>query len=375
MTSFTNIFGDSNIAPSEVSYASFTLNTADIELTWPVEAAPSSNLAATIIDVNATTASLSIILPSATQVSTGTTILFNNTGTQSFDVQDADGTVILSQLVGTTWQIYLTNNSTAAGTWRAFQYGASASSYNAAALAGTGLIALGSLLSQAMPIVSYSSNLSITVPQRAQTLLWTGGSGTFTLPDAATAGNNWFVQFKNGGSGVVYIATTGSNYIDELSSISLQPLESCIVMTDGTNFYTLGLGQSATFAFDYISIDVSGSGTYTLTGSELNRVSYDFTGVLTGNRIVVVPDTIQQYWVVNSTTGAYSLTIKTAAVAGVSVPQNTSSILFSNGTQVIQANSGGLSLPIAISQGGTGATTAANAVVNLGLNPLDGGTF
>lgn len=375
MTSFTNIFGDSNISPSEVSYASYTLSTVDIELTWPVEAAPSSNLAATIIDVNATAASLAIKLPSATQVSTGTTILFNSTGTQPFDVQDANGTVILSQLAGTTWQIYLSNNSTSAGVWRAFQYGAAASSYNAAALAGTGLIALGSLLSQSMPVTSYSSSFTVTVPQRALTLLWTGGSGTFTLPDAATAGNNWFVQFKNGGTGVVYVTAAGGNTIDQLATIPLQPLESCIVLTDGTSFYTVGLGQSATFAFDYISIDVAGSGTYTLTGSELNRVSYNFTGVLTGNRIIIVPDTIQQYWVVNSTTGAYSLTLKTVAVSGVAVPQNTSSILFSNGNQVIEANSGGLSLPIAISQGGTGAITAANAVVNLGLNPLDGGTF
>ena len=30
--------------------------------------------------------------------------------------------------------------------------------------------------------------------------------------------------------------------------------------SDGTGFYTIGFGQSATFVFDYTSIDVSGFG-------------------------------------------------------------------------------------------------------------------
>ena len=375
MTVFTNIFGGDNIAPSSVSYASVTLSTASTQYYWPLETSANNDLIATIMDVTSNTAGNILKLGPANEISNGQTILFNNPGSNSFIVQDYAGTQILNVSPGTTWQIYLTDNSTPAGTWRAFQYGASVSSANASALAGTGIIALGSLLSQSMPVLTYSINHTLTVPDRAYTFLWTSGVGTFTLPLASSAGNNWFVQFKNAGTGNIVIQTVGANTIDNAASVSLQPLESCIVLTDGVNYYSLGLGQSAVFAFDYTTINVAGTGDYVLSGAELNRVAYEFTGVLTGNRVVIVPNTIQQYWVTNSTTGAFSLTIKTATTSGVAVTQTAAAILYCNGNQVVSAETGGISLPLPISLGGTGATTAAQAVVDLGLNPLDGGTF
>lgn len=375
MTVFTNIFGGDNIAPSSVSYASVTLSSAVTQYYWPLETSANNNLIATIMDVTSNSAGYALRLGSASEVSTGQTILFNNPGLNSFIVQDFAGVQVASIAPGTTWQIYLTDNTTPAGVWKTFQYGASISSVNASALAGTGIIALGSLLSQSMPVLTYTANHVLTVPDRAYTFLWTGGVGTFTLPQASLAGNNWFVQFKNGGTGTITIQTSGANTIDDNASIYLQPLESCVVLTDGINFYSLGLGQSAIFAFDYTTIDVSGLGNYILAGAELNRVAYEFTGALTGNRVVIVPNTIQQYWVTNSTTGSFSLTIKTATATGVTITQTTSSILYCNGNQVVVAESGGISLPLPIALGGTNATDAATARVNLGLDPIDGGTF
>lgn len=375
MTVFTQIFGGDNIAPSQVSYASVTLSVAITQFSWPVETSAAVNLIAGIMDVSSNSNGYVLRLPPANEVSNGQTILFNNTGANSFIVQDNTGVQVLNATPGQTWQIYLTNNTTAAGAWSAFQYGAAVSAVNAASLAGTGIIALGSLLSQSMPTLSYSSNHTLTVPDRANTFIWTGGIGTFTLPLASPSAaiNNWFVQFKNAGTGVLTIAS--SSLIDGSSTVTLQPLDSCIVVSDGTTYYTLGLGQSAVFAFDYTVINVAGIGDYILTGPELNRVAYEFTGVLTGPRNIIVPNTIQQYWVTNNTTGAYTLTVKTATTSGVAVTQTASSILYCNGNQVVPAESGGISIPIPISLGGTGATNAAQAIINLGLDPLDGGTF
>ena len=375
MTVFTNIFGGDNIAPSSVSYASVTLSSAITQFSWPLETSANSDLIATIMDVTSNVAGYVFRLGPANEVSNGQTVLFNNPGANSFIVQDFAGNQVVNVPPGTTWQIYLTDNTTVAGTWRTFQYGASVSSVNASALAGTGIIALGSLLSQSMPVLTYSNNHTLTVPERAFTFLWTGGVGTFTLPLASLAGNNWFVQFKNAGTGIVTIQTVGANQIDESANITLQPLESCVVLTDGINYYSLGLGQSAVFAFDYTTIDVGGGNDYVLSGAELNRVAYEFTGTLTDNIAVIVPNTIQQYWVTNSTTDPFSLTVKTAATPGVAVAQTTSTILYCNGNQVVSAETGGISLPLPIALGGTGATTAGQAIINLGLDPIDGGVF
>jgi hypothetical protein len=157
--------------------------------------------------------------------------------------------------------------------------------------------------------------------------------------------------------------------------LSFQPGESAIIATDGANFFTIGFGQSATFAFDYTVIAVGGTGNYTLSGSELNRVSYRFTGVKTGNRVIIVPATVQQYWVDNETTGSYTFTVKTSAGTGVVVADGERAILYSDGTNVLRADTAGVSYPIAVAQGGTGATTAGAALINLGGTAVGTGLF
>lgn len=396
MTVFTNIFGGDNISPSDVSYVAVTL-TADQTFDWPLETAPSSNLIASIMDVTASSGPYAIILPSALEASTGQTILFNNVGANAFVVKDSTGTQVLNASAGTVWQLYLTNNTTAAGTWKAYQFGAAISSANAASLAGTGLIAIGSVLSQSMPVTSFSTTYTTNGNDRAKTLIWNGGAGALNLTAAATLGDNWFINLRNEGTGALLVDPAGTETINGSSTLTFQPGDSAVICTDGVQFYTIGYGQAPVFAFDYTSIDVAGSGNYVLSGSELNRIAYQFTGVLTGNRNIIVPNTVQQYWVANDTTGSYTFTVKTASGTGVAVAQGSRTIMYCDGTNVVAADTGGLALPIPISQGGTGATTAGNALINLGgtatgiaiftaasqgaaqiaigLDPIQGGTY
>lgn len=362
---YTYVFGGATIYPAEVSYSALTLTT-DVVLSWPEETSASSDLATKIIDVTASSAGLKVILPDATKAGTGETILFNNQGSYTVTISDADDVQVVTIAAGELWQIYLTDNSTTAGSWNSLQYGATISQANASALAGTGIVAVGTLLSQSVPVTTFGTNYSAGVTDRAKMFNWTGAGGVFTLPSAQTVGNNWFVYLRNSGSGAIVATPSGINTIDDLSALSFQPGESAIVASDGSNFYTIGFGQQATFAFDYTSIDVAGSGTYTLTGTELNRIAYNFTGLLTGNRDIVVPDTVQQYWVTNSTTGAYDLTVGTALGASVTVNAGSRTILYCNGTDVVTADTASLSYPISIAQGGTGSTTASGARINLG---------
>ena len=364
---FTEVFGGSTIYPSDVSYLALALN-ADTTLDWPLESNTSLNPAARIIDVTPSGV-YSITMPPANETGVGQTILFNNLGPQTVTVKNSLGATLISMGQGEQWQIYLTDNTTAAGSWRVFRYGAATAQAQASALAGYGLTATGSTLSQSAPVTLFNSNYTAGTADRAETYVWDGGVGTFTLLSAVTAGNDWFVSLRNGGAGDVTVATQGSETINGGASLVLQPGDSATIVTDGINWFTLGLGQSAVFAFDYTSINLGGlSGNYTLAGSELNRIAYQFTGAITGNIEVIVPNTVQQYWVYNNTSGgSYTLRVRTSAqTPGVLVTRGSRAILYSDGSEVVDAETGGLATPIAISDGGTGATTASGARINLG---------
>jgi hypothetical protein len=374
MTTYTDVFGGANIYPSEVSYSSLTL-TADVTLNWPEETASSGPFATKIIDIASSNAGRSIRLPAANEASTGETILFNNLSANTVTVRNADGVQVVTVASGTLWQVYLSGNATAAGTWRALQYGASVSQVNASSLAGTGIVAVGTMLSQSVPISDFNSDYSAGVNDRARMFNWVGASGTLTLPSAVSVGNNWFIYFRNSGSGAVTVDPSGTPTIDGAATKSFQPGDSAIIASDGVNFYTIGFGQQAVFAFDYTSIDVSGTGNYTLSAAELNRIAYNFTGALTGNRIIIVPATVQQYWVSNQTTGAYTLTVKTAAGTGQTISSGQRAIFYCDGTNVVDADTSTISLPIAVNQGGTGAITASAARINLGATSVGDALF
>ena len=366
MASFTNTFGGTVIYPANVSYRAVSL-TANVTLTWPTEVATDTNTTAAIMDVTPTGGSFTIRMPEANQGSVGETVLFFNPSAFSFTIADNGGNTITTVTQGQSWQVYLTGNTTANGTWRALAYGVGSSSVNAGALAGAGIKAIGSTLNQSIAVAALNSNYTIGNADRAQMFLWTGGAGTLTLPAASTVGNDWFCQIRNSGTGAITITPPGGETIDGGLSLMMDPGNSAFFVCDGSDFFTLGLGQPAEFTFDYISISLTGeTSPYTLSGAELNRIAYQFSGTLTANMVIIVPATVQQYWVDNSTSGAYTLTVKTLAGTGVAVVQGSRQILYCDGTDVLAADTGGLAVPITVAQGGTGATTANGALVNLG---------
>ena len=365
--SFTQVFGGNTIYPSDVSYLALAL-TEDVILQWPLETATGNNIVARIIDVTPTDA-YSIYMPNAMMTGVGQVTQFLNLGPDTITIKDSDGGTLLSITTGLTFTLYLTDNTTVAGTWESFQAGAATAQAQASQLAGYGLIAQGSLLSQSQPVTVFNGDFTLGAGNRAAAFVWNGGLGILTLPTASSVGNDWFVAVRNSGEGNLTITAQGGDTINALSTLVLRPEDSATVITDGISFFTVGFGQKAVFAFDYTSINLAGeTGDYTLAGAELNRIAYSFVGEIVGDVAVILPPTTQQYWVSNDTTGgSYTLTIGTdGQVVPVDVPRDSRGIYYCDGTNVVKADTASIALPIAISDGGTGASTAGGALINLG---------
>ncbi len=343
MGSFTNIFTGDSILPSWPAYLSLAL-TANILLGWPTEInAGNGYVVAEIIEVNASSPNLSIQLSPATEIGVGYSFLVNNVGANTVTVIDNLGNTLASISSGQVWQLYCADNTTQQGTWRVFQYGAGVSTANASALAGAGLKAISATLNNRIFVNAQVSNYTVQNSDRASLVEWTGaGAGTFTLPAPSTVGSDWFCYIKNAG-GASLVVTPAAGSINSAANQTFQVNDSAIVICDGQNYWTIGFGQSLNSSFNFVTISLAGlSGTYTLSGSNLNRISYKFIGALAGNITVVVPASVQQYWMDNETSGAYTLTISSSGTGGATavLPQASRNIFYCDGLNIVAAVSG-----------------------------------
>lgn len=369
MPGFTQVFGGQNIYPSKVTKLAIAL-TADLTLQWPVEQAiAGATVFADIMDVTPDAGGRSLLTPDARRAAPGQATLVNNLGAFTFTMKDNLGNAIGAVPSGQVWQFYLADNSTQAGTWRGFQFGTGASSASAAALAGAGLKAIATTLNETMvPSVAAITPLTLVNADRATVKVWTGGAGVFNLPNPATVGSDWFATIINAGTGNLTV-TPAAGLINGAATKTFSPNDSSMVITDGLNYYTLGFGNVPSPFFDFNSINVAGTGNYTLSGTELNRIVYRLTGLLSGNRNIIVPGTVQQYWVDNRTTGAFTLTVKTLAGVGVVVPQGSSLILYSDGTDVYAGNGSPTGGVLPVASGGTGLSAVAQGDLLYGSAP------
>lgn len=123
--------------------------------------------------------------------------------------------------------------------------------------------------------------------------------------------------------------------------------------------------------YDVISKTLAGVDV-TLTDVEAASAVINLSGTLTANVNVIVPATpVRVYLVRNQTSGAFTVTVKTSAGTGTPVQQGTSSLVYSDGTNIIQGATsvnGSFAVSGALSAGSltvTGATTL-NGNVTLG---------
>lgn len=124
------------------------------------------------------------------------------------------------------------------------------------------------------------------------------------------------------------------------------------------------------------SADVTfASGTVTLTLTDTNgtqtarNLRLNLTGTSGGAQNLIVP-AIEKFYLINNGC-ADAITVKNSTGTGIAVPAGKTTLVYNDGTNVTSAlsylSSLTLGTDLAIADGGTGASTAAQAIINLGI--------
>ncbi len=160
-------------------------------------------------------------------------------------------------------------------------------------------------------------------------------------------------------NGILYAITT---HLYSLQGGALQPFSSAVstaiggynlgalvAMADGAGWWINLLGGNTAdpavdgtnwrpvYAYGPAAISGLTTGVRTLTPVEASRPFLILTGTLTGNVQIEVPPDFQMWLVINATTGAHTVTVKTPSGTGVVVPQGGAaapSAVYCDGTNV-----------------------------------------
>lgn len=239
---FTQVFGGNPVKPAVVNLLELVM-AADTTLSWPAEVSATAVYFASIIDTTASVANLSLLMPNATLASPGQSALITNVGANTFTVKTNAGVQIAQIAAGQQWLIYLFDNSTVGGLWRAVQMAATTSNAQAAALAGTGLGANGTRLDVVLGTFLFSVNTFISKINNATLFVFQGVGATQTLQIDLIANleSGWWCAISNEGTANLIVTGSGGQLIDGQANLLLPPgASACVVANLLGNFHTFG---------------------------------------------------------------------------------------------------------------------------------------
>lgn len=203
-------------------------------------------------------------------------------------------------------------------------------------------------------IVQISASQAAKEVTANEAFLALGPTGLFGRKYTTTAGLTW--GYYGGILMVDGVLTTIADGTVALTASATQYLEATragVVSKNTTGFsagriplYTVVTGASSITSYSdqrltnprrtgRLSKSVAGGANVTLTAAEARNEILELTGALTANINVIVPTVADQWVVYNNTTGAFTLTVKTAAGTGIAVQQGKRAILYGDETNVV----------------------------------------
>lgn len=152
--------------------------------------------------------------------------------------------------------------------------------------------------------------------------------------------SSW-IRWQSAGGGAMYDAGFAAD-----TNVSGYPKGARILRSDGTGYWlnqtennttnpdTGGAGWVPDFNYGVTAITGLTNANVTLTAAQYAKGIITLAGTLTGNVQIIFPALAGEWIVVNNTTGAFTVTCKTAAGSGTSVARGVGSLIWGDSTNI-----------------------------------------
>ena len=148
-------------------------------------------------------------------------------------------------------------------------------------------------------------------------------------------------RWQSAGGGVAYSSSFASD-----SNVGGYPKGARVLRSDGTGYWlnqtennttnpdTGGAGWVPDVKYGITAITGLTNANVTLAASQYAKNIITLAGTLTANVQIIFPAIVGEWVVVNNTTGAFTVTCKTASGSGIAITQGTTSIIWGDATNI-----------------------------------------
>ena len=147
----------------------------------------------------------------------------------------------------------------------------------------------------------------------------------------------------------------------------------------GTAIEQAIVGMATLLTADFTANVATLTLTNTNAAQNARAACLNITATLSAAGTLNVPAIQKPYIILNNSVGGFAVTVKVSGLTGVAIPAGKACVVYNNGTDVVEAinylSSLTLGTDLAITEGGTGASSASGARTNLGATTLGANLF